>query len=301
MHRAFVLTIVTLAGCGQTDSKAERPPMTNTGAPIKVRSSVANMRIVVTGALPANPNPSVVEEYCSAYAVARPETPGGQQAAQKGWIVTSETKLGKYDAVSFVGALERSTSATCFHLNGNLGVFNGSKVVAIAYWKRSADNALTHGSDEIEDSLGMATQIDQRRIRLYWGLPAPPFADVVLRDGISVERTAPKDPACGGAAEVPNVFGEKIEDARKKLIAFGWQPQAPPPDEPMTGLFEQALPEVEACSGTGYGFCAFNYKHAKGFGLRVISVGEEYRVYGSTPYCSGSWQDRLVGGGFYSL
>jgi hypothetical protein len=196
------------------------------------------MRIVAASTLPANPNRVAVEEYCSAYAIEKPTTPGGRLAKQKGWIVTSEAKLGKLDAIAFVGSLEGSTSATCFHLNGNLGFFDGSKVVALAYWKSSAENRLTSGNDEIEDSFGVAAQIDPRRIRLYWGLPAPPFADVVLRDGISIQQIAPKDPVCSGGAEVPNVFGEKIADARKKLIAFGWQPQAPPASDPMTRIFD---------------------------------------------------------------
>jgi hypothetical protein len=258
------------------------------------------LRIVATSTLPTNPKRVPVAEYCSGYAI-DPKTPGGRLAARNGWIVTSETKLAKYDAVTFIGRLDQMTSATCVHEDGNLALFEGSRLKAIAFEPKPS--AASDPDDLAEfDSLGFAEQIDAHRIRLHWGLPAPPFADVVLRDGISIERIAPKDPACGGAAEVPNVFGEKIADARKKLIAFGWRPQPPPADDPMTGIFEGGdVPEVEACSGTGYGFCAYDYKHRKGFGLRVISVGEEYGVMGWTSYCSGDWKDRLAGPGYYSL
>ena len=66
----------------------------------------------------------------------------------------------------------------------------------------------------------------------------------------------------------------------------------------MTGgevLVQEGVLEVEACSGTGYGFCAFSYEHKKGFGLRVISAGEDYHVTSYEIHCGGSGQDRSDG------
>jgi hypothetical protein len=195
------------------------------------------------------------------------------------------------------------TSATCVHEDGNLALFEGSRLKALAFEPKPSAAFSPDYVAEF-DSLGFAEQIDARRIRLHWGLPGPPFADVVLGDGASVEPTAPKDSVCEGAAGVPNIFGDDVRKARKRLRAFGWLPSRPPRNDPMSGgeeLFRQGVFEVEACSGTGYGFCAFNYESKKGFGLRVISMGEEYGVIGWTPYCSGKWRDRLPGPGFYSM
>jgi len=253
------------------------------------------LRVAATARLPVNPKRKPVEEYCSAYAVTHPKTPGGRLAARNGWVVTSETKLGNYDAVTFVGALEGATSATCFHLNGNLAIFDGPRLKAIAFWRHSTRIPLTQGDEGIEDSLGSAQKVDGRRLRLYAGLPGPPLADVILSDRVSIEPIANEDPVCRGAAAVPNVFGEDIRQARKKLRAYGWRPVRPPRDDPMTGgedLLRQGVIEVKACSGTGYAFCAFDYEHQKGFSLSVGTMGEEYGVTDYSVGCGRSGRHR---------
>lgn len=269
---------------------------------LKLGSQLADVRIVPTNTLPTNPTRGSVDEYCSSYVVARPKSPGGRLAGKNGWIVTSEAKLGDYDAVTFVGALEPATSATCAHKNGNLAIFDGSLLKAIAYL-RPLIQASPVGSGQIvhnslgvdlaaEDSLGSAEQIDQRRIRLNYGLPSPPFADVVLRDGILIEATAAVDRICDGAAVVPNVFGQDIRTARRSLGAAGWRPVKQASDLEMWGvekdLFRKGVIEVESCAGTGYGFCAYDYIHPKGLGLRVISMGEGYSVTGYEAVCEHS-------------
>ena len=120
---------------------------------------------------------------------------GVRLAARNGWIVTSETKLGNYDAVSFIGRLDQMTSATCVHEDGNLALFEGSRLRAIAFEPKSSAASDPDNVAEF-DSIGFAEQIDSRRIRLHWGLPSPPFADVVMSDGISIEPTAAKDKVC---------------------------------------------------------------------------------------------------------
>ena len=281
MKRSIVIAATVLTAFQRADSQAATPPV-----PLRITSAVAELRVVATTHLPANPQRKPVDEYCSAYAVSHPKTPGGRLAIRKGWIVTSETKLGTYDAVTFVGALEDATSATCFHLKGNLGIFDGPQLKAIAYRPHSASYQLTEGNDGIEDSLGSAEQIDRKRIRLNPGLPGSPLADVVLRDSVSIEPIAKEDRVCGGAAAVPNLFADNIFQARKKLRSYGWMP-ARSDDAEAKGeaLYRRGVIEVEACSGTGYGFCAFNYRHKKGFGLRIISAGEEYGVMSYEAYC----------------
>jgi hypothetical protein len=153
----------------------------------------------------------------------------------------------------------------CFPKNGNLGIFDGPRLKAIAY---SQNNAV----------IGVAEQIDRQRIRLNTDTPTAPLADAVLSNGIVIERTAKEDRVCGGSAVVPNIYDQNIGTARTKLAAYGWRPQRP--SEALNGGFDEELKaqgviEVEACAGTGWSPCRFNYVHQKGFGLTVISRGEE--------------------------
>lgn len=267
MIRTLFLASITLAG---THTQA---------APLKVGSTIDEVRLVEATKLPTNPDGRHIDEYCADLSPRfdiKPKSPGGRYAVSRGWIVTSETKLGKYDAVNIVGALDGATSGTCIHRDGNLAIFDGSRLIAIAY-KRPERNP----EEAYPDSLGSAEQIDPRRIRLHWGLPSAPIADVVLSDGICIEHTAKEDRVCGGAALVPNIFEQDIRKARKKLLAFGWLPRRP--SEPLNGgidedLRKQGVLEVEVCSGTGYGYCVFNYANRKGFRLVVTSAGDDPNV-----------------------
>jgi hypothetical protein len=296
VRRTWILAAAAVGACQQSSpaqqqqSPAVEANATTQPAQLPVGSKVDQIRIVRADRLPANPKPARVDEACSGYAVAQPKTAAGRLVARSGWIVTSETKLGSYDAITFVGGLDPSTSGTCAHVDGNLGVFDGADLKALAYRRppkaHGADSGL--GVDAVaEDSLGSAEQVDPRRIRLSYGLPGAPFADVVLGDGIAVEPVAAKDQVCGGAAVVPNVFGKDIRQARRALIAEGWLPReasgkgAPPAD-----LVRQGVVEAESCSGTGYAFCSFAYRHRKGFGLRVTSMGEDHAVTRLEPSCS---------------
>jgi hypothetical protein len=269
---AIVIAVATLA---MTTGVPDPPAL-------KVDSKVADIRIVSASNVPTNPDGGRIDEYCSdlspPFKVAA-KTPGGRLAANRGWIVTSETKLGKYDAVTFVGALDAATSGTCGHRDGNLAIFDGSRLMAIAYERPAKgpdpDNVAS------SDSLGSAEQINPGRIRLHWGLPSAPVADVVLRDGIYIEHTAKEDRVCGGAALVPNIFGQDIRKARKKLLSYGWRPRRP--SEPLNGgmdqdLRKQGVLEVELCAGTGYGYCIFHYTNPKGFKLVVTSAGDDPNV-----------------------
>ena len=293
MVLASVATAIAVSACHRTT--VEQAQSTNARAMPAFKSAIDQVRIVQTSYLPPNPKRTAVDEYCSSYVVVKPKTPGGRLAAGRGWIVTSETKLGHYDAITFVGLLDPPTSATCAHVDGNLAMFDEQKLMALAYLKptsASMQSVSSRGGDTVaEDSLGSAEQIDAGRIRLSYGLPSGPFADVVLGKEITVEPIAEKDAVCGGTAFVPNVFGSDIRKARLRLIAYGWLPTKPA--EAPSGIVPPGVVEVEDCAGTGYGFCAFNYRHRKGFGLRVISMGEEYSVEGYSPYCSGMWKDRF--------
>lgn len=262
MINTFFLAVIAIAGA------PTHPPS------LKVNSSVESVRVVPAITLPANPDGGHIDEYCTDLNPRfdiKPGSAGGRYAASRGWLITSETKLGKYDAVTMVGALDAATSGTCVHRDGNLAIFEGSHLIAIAYQRprRSSEEAYP-------DGIGSAEQMDPRRIRLRWGLPAAPMADVVLRDGFYVERTPKEDSACGGRVLVPNIFELDIRKARRKLLANGWKPVRS--SEKNYGLEaalrKQGVVEAEICSGTGYGFCIFNYAKPKGVSLVVTSAGD---------------------------
>lgn len=68
---------------------------------------------------------------------------------------------------------------------------------------------------------------------------------------------------------MPNIDGKPIRVARRLLIDAGWAPLPQPnADEAALGieakLRKDGITEVESCSGTGYGFCSFDYMSGNG-------------------------------------
>lgn len=222
MKFAFLAACLMLSGCGDGVGKNDHQAsgtISKQGNDLAVRSNVPGLRITKVANLPVNPTPSKIDDYCDGYHLKAPMSAGGKLAARNGWIVKSETKLGRLDAITFVGKLLPATSATCVHQNGNLAIFDGSRLLAIVYMPR---NRRTDPDDMLaDDGLGYSLPVGSDRIRLYRGLPAPPLADIVLNGGISVEPTAKEDSVCSGAAKVPNVFGKDIRIARAVLGSSG--------------------------------------------------------------------------------
>ena len=77
---------------------------------------------------------------------------------------------------------------------------------------------------------------------------------------------------------VPNIHGRPINEARTILQRNGWTP-APPQTRDgngsrVSGLVRRGVPEVEDCSGTGFGFCAYSYGGAAGT-LSVTTAGDD--------------------------
>src|SRR5262249_54127431 len=131
LKRAWIFAVAALGACQQTHERQTEARISRQS--LAVRSTVDGIRIASTSLLPQNRRRTPVNDYCSSYVVPRPRTVGGQLVVRKGWIVTSETKLGNYDAVTFVGALDPSTSATCAHVDGNLAIFDGGNLKALVY------------------------------------------------------------------------------------------------------------------------------------------------------------------------
>ncbi|TVQ23324.1 MAG: hypothetical protein EA367_02530 [Leptolyngbya sp. DLM2.Bin15] len=88
-----------------------------------------------------------------------------------------------------------------------------------------------------------------------------------------------------GEAEIPTVFGLSYHEARELLIEAGWIPLLQSPSyrqqEPSLRsghgqtFWEQGYREVTSCSGTGEGFCRFEFTDPSGRKLIVITAGLE--------------------------
>jgi hypothetical protein len=86
-------------------------------------------------------------------------------------------------------------------------------------------------------------------------------------------------------AEVPNITNKSYHQARKELLANQWQPLRTIPIHEAKemlkfsgngwGFWEKGYQEVEACSGTGFAPCVFNFTDIYGNLLKVHTLGEE--------------------------
>ena len=217
------------------------------------------------GTLPHSPEDGSLDGYCEGYRE-KVSTVPGKQVAKLGWIVTSEAQLGRFQVVTFASGFTPGTSALCYARNANIAIYEGAKLVALAYTSRSGDLHL--GAVETLESGAL----------LVWGdPPGSPIGELhdangTLRlTGISPDRTF-----CRHRATVPNVYGKPFNVARKILIANGWRPIRSSEGSERwfaeTELVKRGVIEVESCSGTGVGYCKFNYERPTGV-LSVITVG----------------------------
>jgi len=232
-------------------------------------SDVGDLRIVATSALPTQRADAESARFCTEY-IHEAVSPGARAARDAGWFVTGEATLNGYQAVSFVGGLEPGTSGACQLRNGNVALFKGRALQAIAY----ADGAGNLSIGYIEAVDGGLRILDGDVLNL-------PVADIhVGQDGsVTLSAVAAVDKVCNGAASVPDVHELPINVARDRLIKAGWTP-APRPqpvreieDPRAAALAAKGLTEVESCSGAGFGYCSFDYNGPAGR-LSVTTVGD---------------------------
>lgn len=241
----------------------------------QTRSEIEGAKLVAETTLPRSPEAQSVASYCDNYP-AKTLGPAGRQVASQGWIVTSEAALGGHQVVTFVSGFDPGTSGICFARNAHIGVFDaGGKLVA-----------LTSSSPSANGFLGTVEPLESGAL-LVWGGdgPGPPVGELHTKEGgFRLTEIAPERSFCGGRAVVPNVYGKPLDAARKALIAGGWQP-LPPERAPEWGaaadLAKAGVIEVEDCSGTGVGYCGYNYRGAAGV-LGVTTVGGEPEPAGNT-------------------
>lgn len=254
----------TPTATGTSPAKATRvdqPPHLVSGVPGLMLTSVQ--------VLPSAPASAADRDGCEQL-FSKPESPAAREVAGRGWAVTGEAQIGGYRAVSFVGKMERGTSGSCLLEKGNIGVFHGDKLVALAWMEPGARR-----------SIARVEQRGGQDARLWDGdFLSQPLADI-RADGnraITIGPMAKQDLVCDGAAQVPNLYGIPIAEARTLLAQHGWKPVTRNRTADETGyaiadLVKQGFTEVDDCSGTGFGFCRFDYAGSAGT-LGVTTVGD---------------------------
>jgi hypothetical protein len=239
-------------------------------------SSVPGLRITAASVLPRAPGGGFAGS-CTVIAARSVE---GRAVAERGWGVTAETRLGRYAIVSFAGKFTTGGSGSCFVEDGNIGLFEHGRLIAIVHGIGAAFEGT--GTHTITPTFVTALG-SPGRLRIWGESYYPPLADLEERPtGAAVVPLAAADRWCGGGVGVPNIYETRIEVARRRLARNGWRPVPTPASEFVERSFgsdlrmrRAGIVEVEGCSGTGYGLCTFNYRHPRGPTLRVISAGND--------------------------
>lgn len=229
-------------------------------------TQVPAIAFVPVDRLPANPSPTALSARCG-HLMLSPATPGGRLARKLGWGVTAEISLDRRTAVSFVGSAKPATSGTCALDRGNIGIFEGGRIVALAHARSTAGR-----------SIGALSPLPGRGARIWDDdLVRRPIGDLIRQAGgpVAIDKVAGEDQVCGGGAIVPNLYDQPIDRARMALRKAGWMQLTATGarSEQAVQLAAAGIPEAEDCAGTGFGFCSFAYRGRAGT-LTVISVGD---------------------------
>ena len=237
---------------------------------MSLTSKVDAIRITTLSTLPSNNGDTSDVRFCDRF-IQKPGSVNAKAVRDAGWFVTGQTQVGGYEVVSFVGVLRVGTSGVCQLDDGNVGLFKDGKIQAIAYGKKGAQNAI--GMIRAEEGV----------LKIYDGdvLHQPAALLRVAADGaVSIDPLPSSEAVCKGAASVPNIQNLPINNARDMLAQAGWTParRARPvskaEDIRAFDLAKRGVPEVDSCSGTGMGFCRFDYQGPAG-SLAVITVGDD--------------------------
>lgn len=235
---------------------------------VALASPVPGLVLTQLSRLPSPPS-SADAGYCQ-HLLITPATDAGVLVRDLGWVVTAELKLGPYDAVSFAGGFEAGTSGSCRLIDGNVGIFEGDRLRHLVYAKPGA-----------EIGIGRIEPFETTGIRIWNGdfLPQP-IADLHHDQNgtVSLEMPAALERFCEGEAEVPNIYGMPIAQARSILAGHGWLPfrsilPGQDADPRSQALLQEGMTEVETCFGTGFGYCSFLYE-GQFARLSVTSVGD---------------------------
>jgi hypothetical protein len=253
----------------------------------RVASEIPGIVLTAATDLPRSPENGAIPEECSGYRNQPHESDAARLVAARGWIVTSEARLDQYEVVGFASGFDPMTSGICFFRNGNLAIFEGTALVAIAYATPAAK--LTLGSADMAEGHGLLV--------LSGNGPTAPIGELRQEGGVlKLAELSAGRTFCSGTVAVPTIYGESIRDARAILMAKGWKPRPPDrglsPDDFGAGLIAQGIDEVQTCSGTGVGYCGFDYSGPGGV-LSVTTIGGDWQtgaedtVIDAEPNCGG--------------
>ncbi|WP_432726866.1 PASTA domain-containing protein [Variovorax sp. W6] len=242
--------------------------MAQTAAPSpRVQSDLKDIRMKAIASLPKAGGSASERDGCP-WRVIQPKSAAARLVAAQGWAVMADVPLGAYRAISFAGRMEAGTSGTCNITQGNVAVFDGDKLVALAYGKSAEDTAI-----------GNLTALEGGTVRVWDGdIVGSPVGDLrVEADGtVRLGKLADEESVCKGQAKVPNVYGMPIDKARKALADKGWKPVRIKPDgeSRQAGFIKRGIVEVESCAGTGLAYCSFSYTGPAG-ALSLVTAGEK--------------------------
>ncbi|TDN54833.1 hypothetical protein EC843_101891 [Buttiauxella sp. JUb87] len=243
---------------------------------LQVSSTVNGLHIIATDKLPSAPPELTTEEQALNCDRDPPQTGEGKSVSTQGWKVIDEVSSGNTTIVGFFSKGEEGTSGSCFVKNGNVAIFNKGILQALIY-----GDEITDDSYSILGAVSKTNLVNTFRLREFFpGMTA--VADLIYDGKVArVKPVAPLEPYCEGTAPVPNIFGKDIKSARKALINYGWIPEKVEADRGDTRarqLNDEGVTEVNSCSGTGFGFCNFDYKREGGASLNVMTVGDDFTV-----------------------
>lgn len=234
---------------------------------ISFASQVSGIEFATMSTLPENKSYESDKDLCSAI-ITEPETNAGRKVADANWWVTGEIEKGDLTFVSFVGKFDIGTSGACPRSEGNIGVFLDEALQAIIYTDETASQ-----------SIGSIEALDGGNLRIWDGdYLSAAFFDMKIIDNnlIIIRQIADHDTFCGGAISAPTTFGLPINIARRLLISEDWQPVSAPKNEAssVVAQTQETIPELQDCSGTGFGFCSFEYSKGDEYTLTVVTAGE---------------------------
>jgi hypothetical protein len=241
---------------------------------LRVESYVPGIAFSSVQSLPRSP----VSERSDCYQPAKKvSSAAAAEVAAAGWGVTGEVTVGRFRAVALIAGARAGTSGSCLLSQGNLAIFDGTRLLAIGY-ATSASKVTIGGVEQVAPDV----------IRLWDGdYLSQPIADIRPSNGspvdggtLAVLPLASEQRFCGGHAVVPNIYGMPIDVARRLLGIEKWSAMPHKPDRGDVAdgregnLVKRGILEVESCSGIGFGYCSFRYKGPAG-DLQVTTVGDD--------------------------
>ena len=226
------------------------------------RSTVPGASFVRLGQLPTATPYGDISEHCSELIQAA-TTLGGRLAEQRGWRVVEEKRFHGLDAVLVVRGFEEGTSSHCFSRDPNVAFFQGDRLVGVLYSRGP-------------DGFGMNALENVGRHLRVWGDLSPVGQFNLDGTDLTFDPVTGSDEVCGGRYRVPAVFNRDYASARPILRRSGWvpRPRTEESAERIRAPWLAPFPEVDDCSGTGYGFCGFDWVSERGDArLAIITAG----------------------------